>query len=70
MSTRKLSSYDAECCCDDCDFKQNGKNAHGLAAIHHNKTGHTVHIDVYRGYTITSEDSEWYKGWRMMKNDR
>ncbi len=68
MKTHKLSSYDVDGMCDDCDFEASSKNAHGLAAQHHYRTGHTVHIEVVRGYTMTKEDSDWYKSWKKLKN--
>lgn len=32
--------------CHGCDWTQNGKTALGLAAQHHDRTGHSVYVDV------------------------
>ena len=67
MAIEKFSSYDAEARCDDCEFEAHSKNAHGLAAQHCQKYGHTVHIDVYRSYTLTQTDSSWHTSWKKMR---
>ena len=67
MKTVRFSSYDAEASCDGCDFWVGSKNAHGLAAQHHYKTGHTVHITVERTFTMTTEGSEWHEDWKRIR---
>ena len=49
--------------CDDFDFYLEAKNAHGVGAKHAYTYGHTVHIDVTRGSTITPKGSEWETSW-------
>lgn len=39
-----IPHYDARC--QDCEWEQGKRNAVGLAAQHHDKTGHTVTIEV------------------------
>ncbi len=42
--TWKCFTYDAEC--EGCDFRVISRNALGLAAQHHDKTGHSIQIEV------------------------
>lgn len=58
-------TYDARC--QDCDWRQAGKTALGLAAIHHNRSGHTVCIEGHSGITYCRENSPHYQRWLAMK---
>jgi len=42
--TWRFFDYDAKC--RDCGWQSSGKNALGIAAQHHDRTGHSVDIDV------------------------
>lgn len=42
--------------CQDCGWECEARNALGLAAQHHDKTKHTVHVDLYK--TIVYETKE------------
>ena len=66
MSAAHFSNYSAEARCEDCDWESFTKNSHGLAALHQKKTGHTVHIEVYKSYTITESDSKWHQEWKKI----
>lgn len=41
--------------CDACDFAQYARNAQGLAAQHHDKTGHTVRVEKVTHITYGDE---------------
>jgi len=43
-NTRRFFDYFAKC--TECDWKLASKNALGLAAQHHDRTGHSIGIDV------------------------
>lgn len=36
--------------CRDCEASGSYRNAHGVAAQHHQKTGHVVHVEEHRVY--------------------
>ena len=42
--TGRFTEYYAEC--HDCDFLQEGKNALGISAQHHDRTGHRISIEI------------------------
>lgn len=63
MKTLKFSSGNIQANCYDCNFVAKLKNAHGLAAKHHYKTGHTINIKTQRSHTMTLENSKWHKRW-------
>jgi len=65
MDTKKFHSYNARARCENCDWNQTSDNAHGLAAQHHYATGHTVHVEVEKGYTMTQNGSEWHESWKQ-----
>lgn len=33
--------------CDGCGWQYEGKNGLGLAAQHHDRYGHSIHVDIY-----------------------
>ena len=37
---------DAQAYCTGCDWKASTRNAMGIAAIHHKRTGHKVHVEL------------------------
>lgn len=42
--------------CQDCGWAPgDSKNGLGIAALHHDKTGHTVNVDVEGGVTYASD---------------
>jgi len=43
--------------CEDCEFNTAGKNGLGLAAQHHDRTGHNVNVDV-EGHVSYVNDEE------------
>ena len=47
--TRKTGSFtDYNAQCGECDWHASTRNALGLAAQHHDRTGHFVRIEMYR----------------------
>ena len=40
------TNWDYNVVCQDCGWAVQGKNGLGVAAQHHDRTGHTVHVDV------------------------
>ena len=42
--TGRFTEYYAEC--HDCKFIQEGKNALGISAQHHDRTGHRISIEI------------------------
>ena len=49
---------DANAWCTVCDWKTEGKNAMGVAAIHHKKTGHFTMVELYYSQTFGDPSSE------------
>lgn len=43
---------DANAWCTVCDWKVESKNAMGVAAIHHKKTGHFTMVELYYSQTF------------------
>lgn len=43
---------DAHAWCSGCKWEYGGKNAMGLAAIHHKKTGHFTMVELYYSQTF------------------
>lgn len=43
---------DANAWCTDCEWVYEGKNAMGLAAIHHKKNGHFTMVELYYSQTF------------------
>lgn len=43
---------DANAWCTQCDWKVESKNAMGVAAIHHKKTGHFTMVELYYSQTF------------------
>ncbi|KKN72940.1 hypothetical protein LCGC14_0406440 [marine sediment metagenome] len=48
---------DANAWCTECDWKTEGKNAMGVAAIHHKKKGHFTMVELY--YSQTFGEPRW-----------
>ena len=67
MKTIKFSNTEASARCEECEFEVHSRNAHGLAAQHHYKTGHTVTIDKHSSHTMTAAGSNWHHDWKRIK---
>lgn len=50
--------FDYSVHCEDCDFETSGKNGLGNAARHHDRTGHTVNVDVSGNVTYCSDSEQ------------
>lgn len=62
MITRKLGGLvAASAYCSDCEWEQGARNAMGLAAQHHYKTGHSTHVETTYAMTFCADDSEYYQ---------
>lgn len=46
--------FDYTVSCEDCGWELSGKNGLGLAAQHHDKYGHTVHVQIVGSVTYAS----------------
>ena len=51
--------------CEDCGWELHGHNALGVAARHHDATGHTVHVEVVR--SVVYEKRERYEARRAAR---
>lgn len=51
--------------CDDCGWELHSRNALGVAARHHDATGHTVRVEVIR--SVIYERRERYEAWRAAR---
>jgi hypothetical protein len=49
--SRRSGIIDADARCDDCEWEVFSRNSLGLAAQHHDRTGHTVHANSTVGVT-------------------
>jgi len=49
------TSWDYHAICEDCGWEVHAKNGLGIAAQHHDRTGHTVVIDVYGSVRYCSD---------------
>jgi hypothetical protein len=48
------AAYDAAC--DDCSWRSTAANAQGAAALHHDRTAHTVRVEVVRNVIYETRD--------------
>ena len=46
MRPTKSGMLDANAYCCDCDWEAGTRNAQGIAAQHHDRTGHDVHVNI------------------------
>ena len=59
---RCLRWCDYRAICDDCGWECFAKNALGIAAQHHDRTGHTVIVETQGSVTYASE--AYYQKWK------
>lgn len=55
-NTWRWFSYDA--LCEECGWRTEGKNGLGVAAQHHDRTGHSVRVEVSGGVSYLSDSDD------------
>ncbi len=55
MSRHTWRFFSYHVTCDGCDWKTIGKNGLGLAAQHHDRTDHSVHVTVEGGVSYLND---------------